>query len=226
MSLDLISLSLQALGYGLLLVILTLFWVKAVRQPELRRFWILLALAWTMNLFGNIAWIVHDLVTGLPLDSFSSVDIFYVSHYLLIGLALWFYPTALPRRSWFWIGAALLMVNALVWPVYYGPVMALQPGSWMNFLGYAMYPILDAALITLAWLRFRTERQSSWARVALLFFCSRLSYGLANTLNLTEYAFSLSPAGIFPNLFWILTDVFVLVMALGVKQNGIQPDLA
>ena len=224
MSLDLFSQLLQGLGYILLLVVLAFFCVNAARQPELRRFWILLALAWIMNLLGNIAWIVHDLVTGVPLASFSSVDIFYVSHYVLIGFALWFHPTALPRRAWLWIGVAMLVVNTIIWVFYFPPVMALQKGAWTDFLGYAMYPVLDAALITLAWLRYRASRQSSWARVALLLFCSMTSYGLANTLNLSEYAFSAFTGGILPNLFWILTDVFMLVMALGLQKRVFKPD--
>lgn len=72
MTLDLISQTLEGVGYLLLLVVLTALWIKSARQPVLRRFWILLALAWTMNLLGNIAWIMHDLVTGTELDNFSS----------------------------------------------------------------------------------------------------------------------------------------------------------
>lgn len=225
MSVDLISQILQGLGYVSLLVVLAYLGMNAARQPELRRFWILLALAWTMNLLGNIAWVVNDLVTGVQLDSFSSVDIFYVSRYLLIGSALWFYPIALPRRAWLWIGTAMLMVNAIAWMVYYPPIMTLQKGPWTDFLGYAMYPILDVALITLAWLRYRASRQSPWARVALLLFCSMASYGLANTLNLSEYAFSAFTGGVLQNLFWILTDVFVLVMALGAQKGVFEPVL-
>ncbi|MFZ5881064.1 MAG: hypothetical protein ACOY0R_16980 [Chloroflexota bacterium] len=222
MSMDLISQILQALGYLLLLVVLTFFWIKAARQPYLRGFWILLALAWMMNLFGNIAWIIHDLVTGTPLDTFSAVDLFYVAHYVFIAMALWQYPTSLPRRAWLWIGAAMLAVNALVWAVYFDPLMALKNGPWTDFLGVAMYPVLDAGLIALAWLRYRAARRSTWDRLALLLFFAMTSYGIANTINMTSYVFSINPSAIPQNLFWILTDIFMLTMTFGVKKD-IQP---
>jgi hypothetical protein len=217
---DVISQALQAFGYLLLLVVLTMLWIKASRQPELRRFWILFALAWTMNLFGNIAWIVHDFVTRTPLASFSIIDIFYVSHYVLIALALWQYPASMPRRAWLWIGAAMLVVNALVWGIYFRPAMIINGGSWVNFLGLAMYPVLDAGLITLAWLRYGKSRRSSWTRLTFLLFCAMMSYGIANTLNLTGTVFPPMANGVFPNLFWILKDVFMLALIWG-APNGL-----
>jgi hypothetical protein len=222
MSMDGISQTLQAFGYLLLLVVLIVFWINARRQIALRRFWILFALAWTMNLLGNIAWIIHDLVTGTPLDTFSSVDIFYVAHYALIAIAIWQYPT-LAQRAWlFWIGTMIFVVNAMVWAVYFSPAMALKNGPWTDFLGLAMYPALDAGLITLAWLRYRVTSELTWKRVTFLLFCAVTSYGLANTLNLTESVFSPMSGGLLPNLFWILTDVFMLVMALSTYPNEIQ----
>ena len=219
---DMISQILQAIGYLLLLVILALLWRKAFRQSEARPFWRLLALAWTMNLLGNIAWIIHDLVTGTTLNTFSAVDLFYVLRYVLIGVALWLYPAPLTRRDGLWIGVAAFVVNAIVWVVYFRPAMALRGGDWIGFLGIAMYPILDAAMIALAWLRVRATHESLWNRNALLLFCAMSCYGIANTFNLTGYVFSLMAGGILPNIFWILTDVFVLIMALGdsgMKKN-------
>lgn len=210
-----ISLILQAIGSILLLVILALFWRKAFRQFEARPFWRLLALAWTMNLFGNIAWALHDLVTGTALDTFSAVDFFYVSRYVLIGIALWLYPASLTRRDGAWIGAAAFVVNAIVWVVHFHPAMTLKGGDWTGFLGVAMYPVLDASMIVLAWLRVRATRASSWNRTALLLFCAMTCYGIANTLNLASYVFSVMTSGVLPNVFWILTDIFVLIIALG-----------
>jgi hypothetical protein len=221
-TMDMISQILQAIGYLLLLVILALLWRKAFRQSEARLFWRLLALAWTMNLLGNIAWVIHDLVTGTALDTFSAVDLFYVLRYVLIGVALWLYPAPLTRRDGVWIGVAAFVVNAIVWAVYFRPAMALRGGDWTGFLGIAMYPVLDAAIITLAWLRVRVVRESSWNRNALLLFCAMTCYGIANTLNLTGYVFTIMADGILPNVFWVLTDVFLLTIALGdnsVKKN-------
>jgi hypothetical protein len=219
---DMISQILQAIGYILLLVILVLLWYKAFRQSETDLFWRLLALAWTMNLLGNIAWAIHDLVTGTALDTLSAVDLFYVLRYMLIGVALWLYPKLLTRRDGIWVGAAVFVVSAIVWAVYFNPAMELRGGDWKGFLGLVMYPALDAAMIMLAWLRVRTARASVWNRSALLLFCSMASYGIANTFNLTGYVFSPIAGGVLPNIFWILTDVFVLIMASG--DSGVKKD--
>ncbi|RPI93843.1 MAG: hypothetical protein EHM40_08525 [Chloroflexi bacterium] len=219
---DIILQILQLIGYLLLLVILALLWRKAFRQSEARRFWQLLALAWTMNLLGNIAWIVHDLVTGTELDTFSVIDLFYVSRYVLIGCALWLYPVLLSRRAWFWIGGTMLAASVVVWAVYFEPAMALRGGGWTDFLGLALYPVLDTGIVVLAWLRVRATRGSAWSRYAILLFCVMASYGIANTINLTEYVFSPIAGGILQHVLWVLTDVFLLVIALGAdlpRQN-------
>jgi hypothetical protein len=221
MSTDWIAQALPAFGYVTLLVVLTTFWVKSARQPELRRFWTFLALGWTMNLLGNIAWIVHDFVTGTELASFSLVDLFYVARYVWVGLALWLVPASLPRRAWLWIGLAMLAANAIVWPVYYGPLMARLDEPWTSFLGYAMYPVLDAGIVTLAWLRYRAARHTMWDRAALLLFCAMMSYGIANTLNLHGWVFAPVAGGLLPDLFWLLTDIFMLIMALGALKRNI-----
>lgn len=210
-----ISQILQAAGYVLLLVILIILWSRVFRRHEWHNFWMLLALAWTMNLFGNIAWVVHDLVTGTELSTFSVVDLFYVARYVLIGCALWMYPALLTQKDRIRVGAAAFIVNAIVWGLYFRPAMAVNGGDWVSFLGLALYPILDAAIITLAWLRFRAEHKSLWNRTALLLFCAMASYGIANTINLTEYVFFPASSGVLQNVFWIATDLFLLVMALG-----------
>ncbi|HSK88045.1 MAG TPA: hypothetical protein VK880_06810 [Anaerolineales bacterium] len=205
----------QFVGYISLLVVLALLWRRAFRPSEFRQLWILLALAWTMNLLGNIAWIVHDLVTGTELDTFSVVDTFYVLRYVLIGWALWLYPTLLSRRAWVWIVGTILAVSVVVWAVYYNPAMALRGGDWTGFLGLALYPVLDAGIVALAWLRMRAARGSAWDRYASLLFCAMASYGIANTINLTEYVFSFDSSGVLQNVFWLSTDIFLLVMLLG-----------
>lgn len=211
---DILSQILQAIGYIILLVILVLLWRKALRSSEIRPFWRWLAMAWTMNMLGSLAWIVHDVVTGTELDTLSVIDVFYVSHYVLVGCALWIYPAPLSRRAGLWVGGTMLVTSVVVWTVYFNPAMALRGGDWTGFLGLAMYPVLDAGMITLAWLRVRAARHSAWSMYALLLFCAMVSYGIANTINLTEYVFSLLSSGILQNVLWMLTDVFVLILAL------------
>ncbi|MCL4268899.1 MAG: hypothetical protein KJZ72_05115 [Anaerolineales bacterium] len=211
MTVDLILQTLQAIGYITLLLVLTLLWYKTFHQSK--QMWGWLAVAWTMNLLGNIAWVFHDLVTGTMLDTFSAVDLFFVLRYVLIGFALWLHPISLSRRDGVWIGAAVFVANAMVWTIYFNPAMKLRGGDWVGFLGLAMYPVLDAGIIMLVWRRIRSVSEAVWRRQSILLFFSMASYGIANTINLTEYVFSLTSNGILQNVFWILTDVFVLVMA-------------
>lgn len=201
---------LQAAGYLLLLVVLIVLWGKVFRQQSWRNFWMLLALAWTMNLFGNIAWVIHDLVTGTALSTFSIVDLFYVLRYVLIGIALWLNPTSLHGKFGIWMGAAAIITGVLVWAIYF----PMEGGDWVSLLGLAMYPILDTALIVLAWFRFHVMRGTAWHKLTLILFCAMASYGIANTINLTEYVFSVPSGGWLQNLFWLLTDVLLLTIAL------------
>lgn len=216
---EMILQTLQAVGYLSLLIILVVFWGQALRRREPRNFWIFFALAWTMNLLGNIAWIVHDIVTGAALSTFSVVDSFYIIRYVLVGLALWLYPISLTRKTWKWAGSAALITAALVWVFYFRSAMAMNGGDWLSFLGLALYPILDAVLFVIAWQRLRVSRETFWHRTALLLFCAVTSYGIANTLNLTEYVFPPLSGGVLPNVFWILTDAFLLIMALGASSK-------
>jgi hypothetical protein len=108
----------------------------------------------------------------------------------------------------------MLVAGVVVWLVYYSPAMTLPGSGWANFLGLALYPVLDAGIIALAWLRVRAAHGSAWSRSAFLLFCAMVSYGIANTINLTEYVFSL-PGGVWQSVFWILTDIFALIVALG-----------
>ena len=207
---------LQLIGYILLLVVLALLWRKAFLPAEYRQFWTVLALAWTLNLLGNIAWAIHDLVTGTPLDTFTGIDLLYVLQYVSIGYALWLYPVSLSRQVWFWVGGAMLAMNVAVWLIYSN--RAITPGGmdWVSFLGVAVYPALDAGIVTLAWSRVRLARGSAWRRYAFLMFYAMASYGIANIINLTESVFSPISGGILPHVFWVLTDVFLLWIAVGV----------
>lgn len=203
----------QVVGYLLLLALLVVLWRKVVQRREVRPFWVLLASALTLNLLGNIAWIIHDTVTGKSLDTFSAIDLFYVSRYVLIGFALWAYPFPLPRKTGVWTGVVTTIVTGLVWFVYFPSAMKIRGGDWTGFLGLAMYPTLDVIMILLAWFRFRSLKIEKQGNFFLLLFLSMASYGVANTLNLTGYVFPSLNSGISPNVFWILTDVFLLVMA-------------
>jgi hypothetical protein len=203
----------QTLDYVLLLILLSALWVKVVRRQEIRAFWFLLASALTTNFLGNIAWILHDMTTDRPLGAFSFIDLFYVLRYVLVGFALWAYPLPLNRKAGVGAGFVTIVVNALIWMAYFPPAMKLHGGDWMGFLGLAMYPAFDAALIMLAWFRLRSLQRKEQVNFFLFLFFSMLFYGIANILNLAEYIFLSSSSGVLPAIFWILADVFLLVIA-------------
>lgn len=222
MAMDIISQIIQSSGYLFSLVVLALLWRKASRPSDARYFWTLLAAAWTLNLLGNIAWILHDVLTGNPLDTFSFVDLFYVLRYGVIGCALWLYPTSLARRDGLWVAGIMLAAILVAGGGYFDPAIAFRGEEGSGFLGLAMYMILDVGIVTLAWLRVRAVQQSAWSRQALLLFSVMVSYGIANTINLAEYVLLRTSGGVPQNLFWILSDVLLLVLVISAdlpKQN-------
>lgn len=225
MTTDTLVQTLQLVGYILLLITVVLLWRKAVRQPEAGRYWGLLAAARTMNLFANIAWIVHDLVTDSPLAKLSGIDSFYLLGYGLIGCTLWLYPAPLSRRVWLWVGGAMLAMTALIWAVYFNPTRTLPGGDLIDFLGLAIYLVLDAGMIVLAGTRVRTTRRSAWGWSTLLLFGAVTSYGIANLINLTKYVFAPIFAGVLANGFWTLSNVFLLVMVLEGTSRKENPGL-
>lgn len=218
MILDLVAPIMQGIAYIMLLLVLIVYYMKAYSQPQLRSFWLLFAVALSMNLIANIGWIMNFTVTQSPLSTVTWLDIFYIIPYLLIGFALWSYPTSLSRRVWLWVGVAVVLALALVVVLYFGQVVPQHRGTFLNFIIYAAYPILDAGLIVLAWARYRAARGTSWAKIALLLACAVTSYGLANTIELTGYVLTPLLNGFLQNFFWILRHVFVLIAALSVRN--------
>ncbi len=217
MLLDLVAPAMQSITYVMLLIVLIVYYLKAFRQPQLRRFWLLFALASTMSLLANIAWIIHFNVTQSALSRISAIDLFYVTSYILVGIALWTYPTALSRRVWLWMAGAMSLALLAVTAVYFGDAAAREKGTLVNFIIYAAYPIFDAGQITLAWMRYGSVRGTRWEKLALLLACGITSYGLANAVELTGYVSAPILGGFLQNLFWMLRHVFVLMAALSVR---------
>jgi uncharacterized membrane protein len=108
----------------------------------------------------------------------------------------------------------MLAMTVVIWAVYFNPTRTLPGGDLIDFLGLAIYPVLDAGMVVLAGLRVRATRQSPWGRYAILLFCAVTSYGIANLINLTEYVFAPIFVGVLANVVWTLSTVFLLVMAL------------
>lgn len=218
MTLDLVSPIMQAIAYVMLLIVITAYYIRAYRQPQLRRFWLLFALSWTMNLVANIAWIMHFTITQSPLDALSWIDLFYITPYILIGIALWIYPIPMQPRAWLWVGIAMFTATFCVFFLYFGYVQPESQRAFANYINFALYPILDAGLITLAWIRYRITEDTHWGKVALLLACAVTSYGLGNSIEVIGYVFAPVLGGFLQNFFWILRHVLVLMAAISVRK--------
>jgi hypothetical protein len=217
---DIVSPVMQAIAYMLLMIVLIVYYLKALRQPQLRSFWLLFALALTMNLLGNIVWIIRFIVTQTALDGISVVDLFYVASAILTGVALWRYPRVLNGRVWPWVVFAMSAAAFAVFFIYFGYVAPNQHGTFFNFIIYAAYPILDAGLITLAWIRYKSARGTRWTKITLLLALAITSYGLGNAIELTGYVLSPVFDGFLQNFFWILKQVLFLIVAFNVRESS------
>lgn len=218
MNLDLVSPTMQAIAYCLLLIVLITYYIKAFLQPQLRSFWLLFALAWTMNLVANIGWIIHFANTQSILDRLSWIDLFYVIPYILIGIALWLHPKPLQNRVWIWVGIAIFVAATVVLGFYFGYVSPVVQRAFANFIIYALYPILDAGLIVLAWIRYQAARGTGWGKIALFLACAITSYGLGNSIEVIGFVFAPVLGGFLQNFFWTLRHVFVLLAAISVHR--------
>ena len=219
MALDLVSPIMQVIAYVMLLIVITTYYIRAYRQPQLRRFWLLFALSWTMNLVANIAWIAHVAMTQSALDTLSWIDLFYVTPYILIGIALWVHPAPMQQpRIWLWMGIAMLLAILCVFSLYFGYVLPESQRAFVNYINFALYPILDSGLIVLAWIRYQNTRDTHWGKIALLLACAVTSYGLGNSVEVIGYVFAPVLGGFLQNFFWILRHVLVLVAAISVHK--------
>ncbi len=186
----------------------------------LRRFWRALAIAWTLNIAGNVAWGIHDMLSAAPLGIFTWVDGIYLARYALIAWALWHYPRK--PRSWTDDATVMLMATALIWATLFRVMLPSIPQRpALYFMGGALYPILDAALIyaaLLTWLRLEAR---AWVRWAVgLFALAMLVYGAANWLNFTVRAIALDASSNIAAFFWLLADGLTGVAAFLVAELG------
>jgi hypothetical protein len=172
----------------------------------LRRFWRALAIAWALNIAGNVAWGIHDVMTSEPLGIFTWIDGLYLARYALIGWALWHYPRE--PRCWTDVATVMLIATALIWATLFRVMLPSIPRRpALYFMGGALYPILDAALIyaaLLTWLRLDAR---AWVRRAVgLFALAMLVYGAANWINFTVRAIALEASSQVAAFFWLLAD--------------------
>ena len=212
---------LSALGYPLNLLIIILLWLAARRAGEYRGFVTLLALGWTVALGGNIAWVIHDMVVQTPLPAFSWVDAFYVSRYVILFLAFWRYPALPPatrgRRLAITILVILLTAALITLELYQARATVPAELAWPLILGYAMYPVMDMAVLYAAW--YADAAETRWRMGASLLLLGAASYTAANWINLAIHLFSAKAIPSLPTFFWLASDVLAGVVAIGILRK-------
>jgi len=189
-------------------------WWATARAKTLRPFWRMLAAAWTLNWLGSIIWGVYELTTRQSLPTLTMLDSLYLGRYLLVGLALWLYPTMWTGRRAWEAAAVILLAGLVAWLSWFQPMLAATGRSWTYFLGVAIYPPLDAGLIYTAWIRYRGLANHPLRPVIVLLLLALISYGIANCINFNARMFSLEADPGIASLLWLLTDLLTGVAAL------------
>jgi hypothetical protein len=180
--------------------------VNGVEVSAAQKFWQALAIAWALNIAGNIAWGVHDVLTSEHLGIFTWVDGIYLARYGMVGWALWHYPHK--SRRWMDYATVTLVATALIWAILFRvmlPSIPQQPGLY--FMGGALYPILDTTLIYAAFITWLHVEAGPWVKRAVgLFALAMLLYGAANWINFTVRAIALSASSDLAAFLWLLAD--------------------
>lgn len=197
-------------------------WWATWRYPGARPFWGWLAAGWTLNQLGNIAWIAHDLLTGSRLPPLSWIDLLYVARYVCVGLAFWRYPTVWERQKLWEVGGLILLAALALWVGVYRTELAEMKRPWSDFVGVAIYPVLDVALIYVVAARWREVAQEAWKRTLFLLLLATLAYGIANGINFCVRMTSVASESAWATLCWLLTDVLVAAAAGWFFKSGPQ----
>ncbi len=196
------------------LVVIGVLWWAAARSKTARSFWQLVAAGWSLNLLGNLIWIGYEMARQQSLPPLSPVDSLYLGRYLLVGWAFWVYPAPWPGRRGLEITAAMLLMAVVAWFSLFRPVLASTAPAWPDFLGVAIYPVLDAGLVYAALRRF-LELKGDWGRPAFgLLLLAMLCYGAANWINFTVRMTPAERLFDWASLFWLLTDLLTGLAAM------------
>ncbi|MBN1486147.1 MAG: hypothetical protein JW981_00815 [Anaerolineae bacterium] len=216
-----------AISFLLTIVVMAvLWWVTPRVERSARQFWRLLALAWTVNLAGNIAWSMYSVLVSEALPIFTWIDGFYLLRYFLVGWALWRYPRHWDVARWGLLAVVTVIAAGIVWQGLFSPVLGSFEQPVLYFLGGALYPILDATLLYAALLSWITMGAHSGKVPLGLFVIALLGYGIANWINFIVRSHSLAASNeasfIGASFFWLLSDVLTGFAALwaGSKFNA------
>ncbi len=197
-----------------IIVVAALWWRTHHSRNTERRFWQLLALGWSLNLAGNLAWAARDMLASTPAPIFSWLDGFYLARYLLLFRACIRYPRRWSTAEWLSWSAVTLLSGSLIWLLLFRPALALPGTTLAYFWGGAFYIILDGALLAAGALSWRAEPSGKIGATLGLFTLTMLFYGVANWLNFDARLVSLEAASRWAALGWLLTDLLMGLAAL------------
>ena len=203
-----------AAGFLLTLVTLTALWWTSAHATPMRRFWRLLAIAWTLNLLGTVAWGIYEMATAVSLGIFSWIDGFYLLRYGAILAAFALTPRLWTRRTWAVLAGVTLILGIAVWFGLYRPLRSAFDTPLLHFLGGALYPILDGALLFAAFQTWNALEMPVARQSVALLTVGLLTYGIANALNFRARSVDLDAASLLAGIGWLLTDTFTGLAAL------------
>ena len=199
----------MALSMLLTIGIAVMQWRAGGQATDARVFWRLLAGAWMAGLLGNIAWGMYEMPTGEPLPVLSWVDAIYVTRYILVLMALWRYPGHPLRRREFDVVAITAATAAAAWLLVFRPTLTaaeITPQRVRDFIGVAIYPILDAGLIYAALLTWAGAAKGQLRHAVGMILASAICYGIANCFQFGVRVVPDYTSGL-PDPFWLLSDL-------------------
>jgi diguanylate cyclase (GGDEF)-like protein len=194
--------------------------LRAVRVPQSRAAWMLLAIGLTLYGAGNVVWSVfYDDLAAPPIPSISDGLWLSLYPFSYVGLVLLAREKDNALGAGVWLDGIIagLGFAALGAAVVFGPVLATATGSTGAIATNLAYPIADlllAALVLglLALRGWRLDR--TWALLGAGFL---LLYA-ADSLYLLRVASGAAQAGLLPNVFY-LSGVTLLAVAAWQPQR-------
>ncbi len=197
-------------------VVAVLLWRAGSWSIEAKAFWRLVAVGWAVNVLGNIAWGVYEMIAGESLPTLSFVDAIYATRYVLALLALQRYPGQTSDRRWPSLLAVLSAATAVIWVLLFRPTLMSAEITFprvRDFFGVAMYPVMDAVLIYAAMLTWVRTTQSRLRNGLGFLILAMVSYSVANWFQFGNLAVA-GFTSIVPDIFWPLADVLAGLAAV------------
>jgi hypothetical protein len=200
-----------------------LWWAAYLSSPP-RRFWGVLAAAWSVNLLGDLAWGLYEQISGNPLPFISLIDLVYLVRYALVFFAFW-QGFHLPRgRRWLWLLGSLVMATAVVIGAYFLSVPASR--RTVQWMAGAIYPILDIGILYVALEAWKGEPRGSLKNALAILALALFSYGAANWVNFFGLAIPVGAVAGLAGLFWPLSDILAGTAVLHLLWAATIPEVS